>query len=210
MPTSVRTAVAASAVALLAACGAPGPAVPAAPPSVPSAPATSVPGTAAQYPGQILDLRDWYLTLPTGTPEDPDTVHQPELETYSGPYFRIDDAGTGVLFPLTIVTDNGPAYKSTDFLRFVASRPELDHVRTRHHAPETNGVVERFNGSIKYEHLYRLEIADGLELADEAEVYRRLYNEVRPHEALDFATPLSRYLAHPGSHLSEPESVQDS
>jgi putative transposase len=109
------------------------------------------------------------------------------------------------------VTDNGPAYKSTDFLRFIAGRPELAHVRTRHHAPETNGVVERFNGSIKYEHLYRLEIPDAIALAQETEAYRRLYNEIRPHESLDFATPLSRYLADPAeSHLFEPERVQDS
>jgi transposase InsO family protein len=65
-------------------------------------------------------------------------------------------------------------------------------IRTRHHAPETNGVVERFNGSLKYEHLYRLEISDALVLAEEAEACRRLYNEIRPHESLDFATPLSR------------------
>jgi putative transposase len=119
------------------------------------------------------------------------------------------DPETGEIEPVTIVTDNGPAYKSTDFARFIAGRPELAHVRTRHHAPETNGVAERFNGSLKYEHLYRMEIADALELADEAEIYRHLYNEVRPHEALDFATPMSRYLAHPGSHQSGPESVQE-
>jgi transposase InsO family protein len=77
---------------------------------------------------------------------------------------------------LTIVTDDGPAYKSNDFLHFIAGRLELAHVRTRHHAPETNGVIERFNGSLKYEHLYRLEIADALELGDQAEAYRRLYN----------------------------------
>jgi transposase InsO family protein len=64
------------------------------------------------------------------------------------------DPVSGEITPLTIVTDNGPAYKSTDFARFIASRPELAHVRTRHHSPETNGVVERFNGSIKYEHLF--------------------------------------------------------
>jgi putative transposase len=98
------------------------------------------------------------------------------------------DPASGEIFPLTIVTDNGPAYKSTDFLRFIASRPELAHVRTRHHAPETNGVVERFNGSLKYEHLYRLEIPDAIALAAEAEAYRTIYNEIRPHEALDFAT----------------------
>ncbi len=63
----------------------------------------------------------------------------------------------------------------------------------------------------RYEHLYRLEIPDAIARADEAEAYRALYNEIRPHEALDFATPLSRYLADPdGSHLFRPESVQDS
>jgi transposase InsO family protein len=120
------------------------------------------------------------------------------------------DRETGELFPLTIVTDNGPAYKSTDFLRFIASRPELAHVRTRHHAPETNGVVERFNQTIKYEHLYRLEIPDVITLVDEAEDFRHVYNTIRPHESLDFANPVTAYLAHPGPHLSKPESVQES
>jgi transposase InsO family protein len=112
------------------------------------------------------------------------------------------DPETGELAPLTIVTDNGPAYKSTDFLAFIRARPWLAHVRTRHHAPETNGVVERFNGSLKYEHLYRLEIPDALALAEEAAAFQRLYNEIRPHETLDFDTPLSRYLAPPESNLS--------
>ena len=121
------------------------------------------------------------------------------------------DPLTGEITPVTIVTDNGPAYKSTDFARFIAGRPELAHVRTRHHSPETNGVVERFNQSIKYEHLFRLEMPDAITLSDEAEAFRRLYNEVRPHESLDFATPLSRYLADPNEpNLFEPKSVQDS
>jgi transposase InsO family protein len=82
-------------------------------------------------------------------------------------------------------------------------------VRTRHHAPETNGIVEHFFGSLKYAHLYRLEIRDVLELADEIATHRALYNAIRPHDALDFATPLSRYLAEPVvPHLSEAESVQ--
>lgn len=119
------------------------------------------------------------------------------------------DVASGELVPLQLVTDNGPAFKSIDFVRFIARHPELRHVRTRHHAPETNGVVERFNGSLKYEHLYREEIADVLELHDAIEAYRALYNHVRPHEALGFATPMSHYLAEPSPepHLSEPESV---
>lgn len=52
---------------------------------------------------------------------------------------------------------------------FFARHPELRHVRTRHHAPETKGVVERFNRSLKYEHRYREAIANVIELRDEVE-----------------------------------------
>ena len=49
-----------------------------------------------------------------------------------------------------------------------------------------------------------------VESAAEIASYLALYNEVRPHEALDFATPLSRYLADPVEpHLFSPESVQE-
>jgi putative transposase len=117
------------------------------------------------------------------------------------------DAKTGEVHPVTIVTDNGPAYKSTDFLRFIRSRPELAHIRTRHHAPETNGVVERFNGSLKYEHLYREEIPDATALAEEVERFREIYNRIRPHEAIGFLTPMVVHLAEP--NLCEAEGLQE-
>lgn len=94
------------------------------------------------------------------------------------------DPSTGELQRLVVVTDKGPAFKSLGFARFIADRVELDHVRTRHYSPETNGVVERFNQSLKYEHLYRLAINDVLELDAACEEYRRFYNDTRPHEAL--------------------------
>jgi len=118
------------------------------------------------------------------------------------------DPATGEIHPVTIVSDNGPAYKSTDFLRFIRSHPELRHIRTRHHAPETNGVVERFNGSLKYEHLYREEIADAQALVEQVELFREIYNQIRPHEALGFLTPVAVHLAEPNLFL--PESVQES
>jgi putative transposase len=37
----------------------------------------------------------------------------------------------------------------------------LRHVRTRVKSPQTNGVVERFFGTLKYEHLYCGPINDG-------------------------------------------------
>jgi len=81
------------------ACG--GPSAPP-PPSTTSAPATLEPGgppeRSAQYPSDLIDLSNWYLTLPTGDDGDPDQVHEPELATYSGPAFHLDDAKDGVVF----------------------------------------------------------------------------------------------------------------
>lgn len=105
----------------------------------------------------------------------------------------LTDPVTGEIHPIKLVTDNGPAFKSTAFARFIASRPELEHVRTRRRSPHTNGVRERAFGSLKYEHLYRLEIRDGVELAAEAERYRQIFNRTRPHEALDMARPEEVY-----------------
>ncbi|GAA3104364.1 polysaccharide lyase family 7 protein [Pseudonocardia yunnanensis] len=82
------------------ACG--GPSAPSPPPSTTSAPAPPEPGgtpkPSAQYPADLIDLSNWYLTLPTGDDGDPDLVHQPELATYSGPAFHLDDAKDGVVF----------------------------------------------------------------------------------------------------------------
>jgi putative transposase len=118
------------------------------------------------------------------------------------------DRSTGQIHPVMIVTDNGPAYKSTDFLRFIRSHPELRHIRTRHHAPETNGVVERFNETLKYEHLYREEIADAQVLVEEVQRFREIYNCIGPHEAIGFLTPAAVHLTEP--NLFQTESVQES
>jgi putative transposase len=124
------------------------------------------------------------------------------------------DQATGELAPVVIVTDNGPAYRSVGFARFIASRPELTHVRTRHRSPQTNGVIERFYQAIKYEHLYRHEIGDGLILAREVEAYLTIYNTIRPHEAIGFTTPLARYLqapsTPPGANFQAPATVSHS
>ena len=60
-----------------------------------------------------------------------------------------------------VVTDDGPAMKSVATARWFAARAHLTHVRTRRRAPHTNGVVERWIESRKYERLYRHDIASG-------------------------------------------------
>jgi len=117
------------------------------------------------------------------------------------------DLGSGEIARLRVVTDNGAAFKSDAFWRFVQGRPYLEHIRTRHYAPETNGVVERFNRSLKYEHLYQREIDQAATLAEEVEAFLRLYNETRPHEALDFKIPL--HVHRSASHLFGASTLQD-
>lgn len=66
-------------------------------------------------------------------------------------------------------------------------------------------MVERFNQTLKYEHLYRQEIANGQDLAEEVEAYRSVFNTIRPHEALGFSTPMAAYLSPPGYALIRPQ-----
>jgi len=98
-----------------------------------------------------------------------------------------------------VVTDNGSCYKAAAFERYIASRPELTHVRTRNKQPHTNGVVECFNRVLKYEDLYRDLPADGLDLTLRAAAHRDLYNTIRPHEHLAWARPLETFLAEPSA-----------
>jgi transposase InsO family protein len=58
--------------------------------------------------------------------------------------------------PIAVVTDNGPCFRGVTFAdAFAGDDPLFRHVRTRVRSPQTNGVVERFFGTLKYERLYR-------------------------------------------------------
>ncbi len=104
------------------------------------------------------------------------------------------DEATDEIRPIALVTDNGPCFKSVRFAAYIERRPELIHIRTRRKSPNQNGVRERAFGSLKYEHLYRLEIDDGHTLGLEVEAYRQLFNQIRPHEALAMRRPLDVHL----------------
>ena len=98
--------------------------------------------------------------------------------------------------PIAVVTDNGPCCRGGIYAEvFRGEDPLLRHVRTRVRSPQTNGVVERFFGSLKYEHLYRADIGDGDAFAVEVHRFRHLYNTIRPHQALADRTPAQVYTA---------------
>ena len=120
------------------------------------------------------------------------------------------DPFTGVVAPVVIVTDNGGAMRSAAVARWFAARPHFTHVRTRVRSPHTNGVIERWFEALKYERLYREEIATGIELAAHVDDFVVEYNTVRPHEALGWARPLDVYLTDPTLKPDPPETEQDS
>jgi transposase InsO family protein len=109
----------------------------------------------------------------------------------------LTDPATGEITPIFLVSDNGPCFKSAGFARYIASRPELRHIRTRRRSPQTNGVIERYHGAIKIEALWRNLPADGAEMTRMVNHFRQLYNTIRPHETLASARPIERYLADP-------------
>lgn len=114
----------------------------------------------------------------------------------------LTDPTTGEITPVFLVTDNGPCFKSSGFARYIDSRPELTHIRTRRRSPQTNGVIERYHGAIKIEQLWRELPADGTEMTTMVEQFRQLYNRVRPHETLAGDRPIERYLTEPSAQLN--------
>jgi putative transposase len=52
--------------------------------------------------------------------------------------------------PIAVVSDNGPCFRGAVFAEaFTGDDPLLRHVRTRVRSPQTNGVIERFFGTLK-------------------------------------------------------------
>ncbi|MGV9927138.1 integrase core domain-containing protein [Nocardia rhamnosiphila] len=96
--------------------------------------------------------------------------------------------------PIAVVSDNGPCFRGEVFkIAFDGPDPLLRHVRTRVRSPQTNGVIERFFGDLKYEHLLRGVITDGDTLDMEVHRFRIIYNTIRPHQALDDRVPSAAF-----------------
>lgn len=70
----------------------------------------------AEVPGDVLDLENWVLTLPVGSPGDPDSIDQPELLTYRSEWFDLTPDGTGVVFraPAGGVTTENSKYPRSE------------------------------------------------------------------------------------------------
>lgn len=87
-----------------------------------------------------------------------------------------------------IISDNGPQFIAKDFKEFIRLSG-MTHVRTSPYYPQSNGKLERWNGSIKSECI-RPGVPLSLEDAQRLIVqYVQVYNEQRLHSALGYVTP---------------------
>lgn len=100
--------------------------------------------------------------------------------------------------PFSVLCDNGNPWgssQSTSITKFEVWMMELGiltiHIRAQH--PQTQGKVERFNGSYKRERL-KFYTPKNIEDAQRCrEEYRHFYNNIRPHCSLGYDVPSSRY-----------------
>lgn len=83
---------------------------------------------------------------------------------------------------------NGPSQLEVRLMRLGI---EVLHGRPYH--PETQGKVERLNGTLEHELLKDGYFESGQEVQEAFDGFRRRYNFQRPHESLDMDVPASRY-----------------
>jgi transposase InsO family protein len=87
-----------------------------------------------------------------------------------------------------IISDNGPQFIAKDFKEFIRTY-NLTHVRTSPYYPQSNGKLERWQGSIKQECIRLTCPATKEEAEKRVERYVQHYNHVRLHSALGYITP---------------------
>jgi transposase InsO family protein len=112
--------------------------------------------------------------------------------------------------PDRMLTDNGAPWGSDAVHRhtwltvwLLELGVAVSHGRPYH--PQTQGKDERFHRTLTAEVIGRRAFADLVECQRRFDDWRMVYNTQRPHEALDLATPASRYRP---SNRSFPEKIE--
>jgi putative transposase len=91
-----------------------------------------------------------------------------------------------------LIHDNGSQFISRDF-KLLLSRLDIQQVRTRRNHPETNGKMERLNGTLRQEAL-RIETPGSYTQAEQViGDFVRLYNHHRLHAGIKFLRPVDLF-----------------
>lgn len=140
------------------------------------------------HPLTLLDDHSRYsLLLKACKNERGDTVKQALTEVFS-------EYG----LPLRMTMDNGSSWGTGRGIRYTELTAWLMHLgilvsysRPRH--PQTQGKLERFHRTLKTELLNRFSFRDLDEVQRGFDWWRKIYNEERPHGAIDHGLPKDRY-----------------
>lgn len=93
--------------------------------------------------------------------------------------------------PRRMLTDNGGQFFSEEFQQFTSVN-NIRHIRTRPYHPQTNGKMERFFKSLKYELLNYFFLTSVRQLNVLVSEYITYYNHYRPHQGIENAVPFEK------------------
>jgi putative transposase len=91
--------------------------------------------------------------------------------------------------PSRLRSDNGSEFVAAACTAWL-QRHSVEHVRSRPGKPTDNPMVESFNSRFRDECLDRQLFSTLKDASTVTDAYRREYNEVRPHSALKYRTPV--------------------
>jgi len=92
---------------------------------------------------------------------------------------------------LELRSDHGPQYTGADCAE-LCERWRLDHTLAPVGRPTGNSVLERIIRTMKEECLWLRDFDTAAEVAEALERWRVSYNELRPHQSLEWMTPAQR------------------
>jgi transposase InsO family protein len=98
-----------------------------------------------------------------------------------------------------VLTDNGGCYRSFAW-RDTCTELNITHKRTRPYRPQTNGKVERFNGTLVREWARKRLYASESARRNALPAWLHEYNHHRPHSSLGAQPPISRLTNLSGQH----------
>lgn len=114
--------------------------------------------------------------------------------------------------PKSILSDNGSQFSGfkqgyTQFEKFLMNHDILPiHGRVKH--PQTQGKIERFHRSMKYELLKHNKFKNINEADSALQNWRIKYNEIRPHEALGMRCPAEVYQRSEREYIDEVKNYE--
>jgi hypothetical protein len=107
-----------------------------APASTAAAPLAGAGARVAQaLPSELLDTKDWYLTLPTGKEGDPDLVEGSALAKYHSQYYQLNESKDAVVFTAGTggATTSGSEYPRSELREMAGSeKASWDGRKGRH------------------------------------------------------------------------------